>query len=355
MTRATCLPRRARRVYLIALALGILLLVQACQPDKVYRQQAFVFGTLVEIRIWGAGQERARAASQAVLRDFDKLHEILHAWKPGALGRVNQLLATTEWATVSPSTLPIIEQSKRLYSMSDGLFNPAIGRLIALWGFQNDGLPEHPPQQSEIDKLLAAPATMDQVLIDGIRIRASNPSVRLDLGGIGKGYAIDLGIQRLEEHGIHSAIINAGGDLHAIGGKGERPWVIGIRHPRKDGILATVATRDNESVFTSGDYERFFEHQGSRYHHILDPRTGRPARGVTSVTVIHHNATEADAASTALFIAGADAWHAVARKMGIRYVMLVSSDGTVHMNPAMAERIHFEDEPPAVVVSGPLQ
>jgi len=151
-----------------------------------------------------------------------------------------------------------------------------------------------------------------------------------------------MAIQTLQELGIDNAIINAGGDLRAIGKRDNHNWTVGIRHPREKGIIASIEINQDESVFTSGDYERFFEYKKKRYHHIIDPRTGYPAEDVISVTVIHPNATVADAAATALFIAGPQQWHAIARSMGIKLVMMIDDKRNIYMNPAMAQRLMFE-------------
>ena len=175
------------------------------------------------------------------------------------------------------------------------------------------------------------------------------------MGAFAKGYAIDLAIAYLRSWGIENTGINAGGDLRVIGQHGDRPWRIGIRHPREDGVISWLDAEANESIFTSGDYERFYIHAGKRYHHILDPRTGYPAKGTASVTVIHDNAGIADAAATALFIAGPDRWWDIARSMGIHYVMLIDTRGNIHMNPAMAERINFQENSiHHILVSEPL-
>ena len=196
---------------------------------------------------------------------------------------------------------------------------------------------------------------MTDIESKGITIHSRNPDVMLNFGAIAKGYAIDKSIERLKELNINNAIINAGGDLHAIGTHGDRPWAIGIRNPRKEGIIASLKIQNDESVFTSGDYERYFEFNGKRYHHIIDPRTGYPSAGTTSVTVIHSDSSIADAASTALFIAGKDHWYAIAKEIGIKYVMLIDSEGNAYMNPAMKARIHFESEtPPKIILSSPL-
>lgn len=338
-----------------AAALAVLALV-ACAPssDQEYARTLVAFGTLVDIQIYGAEPKRAQAALDAVEDEFEYMHRTWHAWQPSALGRVNTLLATTEWFSVAPSIRPLIIRATALSRASDGLFNPAIGNLVDLWGFHQDGPPSGPPPTpQEVAAAVAQRPSMTDLELDGIRLRSRNPGVSLDFGAFAKGYGIDRTIELLRQFGIRNAIINAGGDLRAIGRHGERRWRIGIRKPRGTGILASVAIDDGESVFTSGDYERYFEHEGTRYHHILDPRTGYPATGVTSVTVIHDQADAADAAATALFVAGLEGWQKVARTMGIRYVMLVDTSGKVYMNPAMAERIQIEADVD-VTVTEPL-
>ena len=120
-------------------------------------------------------------------------------------------------------------------------------------------------------------------------------------------------------------------------------------------MLGTISTSGDESIFTSGDYERHFVWEGRRYHHIIDPRTGYPARGSRSVTIIHPDAATADAAATALFIAGPSEWHTIARQMGIRYVMLVDDEDNIHMNPAMQERVELHNTTGKIILSPPLR
>ncbi len=165
---------------------------------------------------------------------------------------------------------------------------------------------------------------------------------------------MDLAITRLRELGIQNAIINAGGNLRAIGKHGDRPWRIGIRNPRGEGVLASIETRGDESILTSGDYERFYEYQGKRYHHIIDPRSGYPVTGVISVTVIADDAATADAASTALFVAGPQRWREIAKKLGVTQVMLIDGQGRMVVTPAMAKRVRFEVDPSPKVTVAPL-
>ncbi|MCW9024849.1 MAG: FAD:protein FMN transferase [Gammaproteobacteria bacterium] len=319
-------------------------LLSACQPaPKEYKQTLLVFGTLVNITIYDTDASKAAAMIKAISDDLNFMHEAWHPWKPGPLGRTNTLLAQTEWFSANPSVMPLITLGQQLWHDSDGLFNPAIGHLLGLWGYHQDDPPQGPPPSAnEIKKWLSQNPRMSDIETKGIRVRSSNAAVKLDFGAMAKGLAVDRVIEQLKKNGIEHAIVNAGGDLKAIGRHGDRPWRIGIRHPRQDGsVLAAVEVNDSESVFTSGDYERFYTFEGKRYHHIIDPRTGYPAGQSTSVTVIHPQAAVADAAATALFVAGPEQWQDIALKMKLQYVMLVDKHGQVHITPAMAKRIDW--------------
>lgn len=333
----------------------LLLLLAGCSRPALYESKVYVFGTLADISVWGADEKTARAAVDAVAADFQRMHHEWHAWEPGPLVELNAAIAAGQSAPVPSSIVPLIERSQEIYLRSEGLFNAAIGRLLNLWGFQSSERPKGPPPSHEaIAALLAKNPTMtDLELKDGV-LRSTNPTVQLDFGGIAKGYAVELALARLHSFGIDNAIVNAGGGLGVIGRHGDRPWRVGVRHPQGQGVLASLEVRDGEHVHTSGNYERFREHEGLRYAHILDPRTGWPVDSITSCTVISRDGTLADAAATALVIAGRDDWHRLAVKMGIKYVMLVGEDGTVYMNPAMAARVQFGEATPPIVLSAEL-
>ena len=315
-----------------------------------------MFGTLVEFTIRGVETEKAQAAVATVGEDFQRMHTDWHAWKPGELSRLNQQLPDGEFHPVSPFLLPLIQQASELAAQSDDLFNPAIGQLVKLWGFHSDSLPSGaPPSEREILALVDKQPRMADIVIDGDRVSSRNPVVSLDFGGYAKGVALDWAMRRLREMGIKNAIINAGGDLNVIGSHGDRPWKVGVRHPQGKGVLAAVDLSDGEAIYTSGNYERYRQHEGISYSHIIDPRSGMPVQHVASVTVIDTLGARADAAATALSVAGPHDWYRIARQMGLKYVMLVDEQGRVYMNPAMANRIKFENpEPQQAVISDPL-
>ncbi|AKH20593.1 FAD:protein FMN transferase [Sedimenticola thiotaurini] len=337
--------------------LALLLFLAGCdQSPPDFKGKFLAFGTLVDISIAGVSQQEAQAATDIIENDFKRMHRSWHAWDPGPLGRVNKLLETGGTFSAPPSVLPLIIRGAELSEKSDGLFNPAIGRLIDAWGFHsNDPAGHRPPPQATIDQFLADAPSMSDLHIDGIRMRSSNPAVKLDFGAFGKGYGIDLAVEHLKDLGIQNTILNAGGDLRAIGSHNGQPWRIAIRNPSGEGVLGVIETQGNESIFTSGDYERNFTWEGKRYHHIIDPRTGYPAVGTRSVTVIHNDATTADAAATALFIAGPSRWYEIAQRMGVGYVLLVDTEGTLHMNPAMQTRVALTDTNHTIKLSPPLR
>jgi thiamine biosynthesis lipoprotein len=339
---------------LLAMAL-VVLTVSACKREQpVYNTRFLAFGTLVDLSIIGVSRDTANRASQALEQDFAFMHHAWHAWDPGPLGRVNQLIRKGETFSAPPSVLPLLKLAQRFSEQSGGLFNPAIGHLIDLWGFHTDDPECRPPPPPEaIRNLVRSNPSMGDLTLDGILMHSNNPDVKLDFGAFGKGYGIDLAIAHLREMGIHNAIVNAGGDLRAIGDRDGQPWRIAVRRP-SGGVFATLEVSGDESVFTSGDYERYFVYEGETYHHIIDPRTGYPARGSRSVTVVHSDAATADAAATALFVAGPEQWVEVARGMGIKQVLLLDVAGTIHMTPAMAQRVKFLDREPDIKLSPPL-
>ncbi len=331
----------------------IALLCACSQPtdrQSVYEEQLYVFGTLIDISIQGETEEKARQAVAAISQQFNTMHQQWHAWQPSRLTDINQALADGESITLIKSEKKFIQQVSELSISSNHLFNPAIGHLIGLWGFLSDERSKQPPAKSSIKELITAHPTMADLNFSNLELSSKNPHVKLDFGGIAKGYAVDLAINKLKSLGIHNAIVNTGGDLRAIGSKGQQPWRIGIRHPRQTAPLAFIETQGDEAIFTSGDYERYFTYKQQRYHHVIDPLTGYPATGATSVTVICNNGLLADTAATALLIAGPEKWQTIALAMGVDQVMLVDNQGTVYMTSKMAKRVHFMEKPVRQIV-----
>jgi len=339
-----------RRRFLLAVLVAVLAGCGAA--PGLYQERIYVFGTLVDVTLWGVTPEQGRQAVADLDRTFQTQHHEWHAWKPGALTELNAAIARGEAGQATPHLIRLIELSQRLAAQSDDLFNPALGHLIRLWGFHSDELPAGgPPPREAIEAWLAERPRMEDVTVDGDLVRSSNPAVMLDFGAIAKGYAVDLAVERLRARGVANALVNAGGGMTALGQREGRPWRVGVRHPQGGGVLAALELHDGESVHTSGNYERYSEHEGIRYGHLIDPRTGYPGRQIVSATVIHDDGAVADAAATALVLAGLADWQRIAHQMGVRLAMVVDEGGTVHMPPAMAARVRFTGDPPPVQLS----
>jgi thiamine biosynthesis lipoprotein len=337
--------------------LWLAILLTACTPP-LHKQQSYVFGTLVEVTVYGEDEARAQQATDAVLHEFDRMHRTFHAWEPGLLEDLNAAITKASPAhparvEVSPELAAMLSDATRLAGLGDNLFNPAIGNLIRLWGFHTDTFEPHLPDPQAVARLVAARPQLSDLRISGNQVETGNAAVRIDLGGYAKGYALDRAAAILKAQGVHNALVNIGGNILALGQKGGKPWKVGIQHPRRAGALATLALRDGEAIGTSGDYQRFFEVAGKRYCHLIDPRTGQPADQAQAVTVIAHGphaGTLSDVASKPLFIAGPTDWPRMAAKMGIDEVLFVAADGSLAATRAMQARATWENPAPAVRV-----
>lgn len=307
---------RARGWLIAAVACAVFACTRHAPPES---DRFLSMGTLVEVTLREADPDRRMAALQRARATFDDATENWHGWGTGELARVNDT-----GAAPTADLASLIDRADAIARTSGGLFEPRLGALVELWGF-HDG--ERAPGPPPDDTAIAA---------------ARTNRTRIDLGAIAKGATVGVVLDALRAEGITHALVDAGGDLAALGDAGGRPWRIGIRDPRGNGIIAGLELRADEAVFTSGDYERRFEWDGISYHHLLDPRTGRPANASASVTVVHDDPAVADAAATALFVAGDD-WPRVARSIGVDTVMRVTSDGRIEATAEFIARATISD------------
>ncbi|MDD3326883.1 MAG: FAD:protein FMN transferase [Zoogloea sp.] len=345
---------RAAGARLLAL-LALVALLAGCGRERLHQQESYVFGTRVELLTWDASEDKARSAMAEVLREFDRLHRAYHAWEPSELTALNTAIAAgKQGIPVSPELAAMLADAQQLAATGDQLFNPALGQLIALWGFHTDTFTPHRPDPARLAALVAAHPQMADLTIAGTTVTSRNPAVQLDLGGYGKGYALDRAAAILKARGVGNALINIGGNVLALGSKGEAPWRVGIQHPREPRPLASLPLRDGEAIGTSGDYQRFFEMDGERYCHLLDPRSGRPARGTQAVTVLitprPGAGTLSDAASKPVYLGG-DAWRDYARRFGIEHALRVDAAGRIQVTRPLHDRLQYGDgiPPPSVV------
>src|SRR5690625_80580 len=338
---------RLTAALLIAAAACALLSCSASE-QRTEQHEIAAFGTRIELTLRADRHTDSAQAVAAVDRMFQRMHRQWHAWQPGMLGDINAAIAAGRPIQISQQTRTIMQRAARLEEKSDGLFNPAMGRLFALWGFHSDARPTGPPpDRDEIRQRIDPPPSMADLSFKDNMLSSTSPAVQLDFGAFLAGVAAENALTILGQHGITHAIVNIGGDLGVVGTGTRRAWRTAVQHPDGQGRkhLAHIDLKDGEFVFTSGNYHRYRQHEGLRYGHLIDPRSGYPAGSVQSVTVIDTRGGRADAAATALAVAGADEWQAVARRMGVEQVLRAEADGTVVVTRAMAHRIKWQQAP----------
>ena len=323
--------------------------LSSCGKAPLHQQESFVFGTRVELLIAGLDEAKARPAAAAVLREFDRLHRTYHAWQPSELSDLNAAIAAGQAIEVTPEMAALVADAQKFSALGEGLFDPGIGRLIGLWGFQSDEFKPVLPDQTALAQWRSSKPGIATISVVGQSISSSNPQVALDLGGYLKGVALDRAAALLKAQGVNNALINIGGNVMALGSKNGEPWRVGIQHPRQPGPLATVELHDGEAIGTSGDYQRFFELDGKRYCHLLDPRSGEPVQHTQALTVLITPQSAAgmlsDAASKPLFIAGPD-WPLLAKKLSVDQVLRVDANGHIQVSAALQHRLTFIGSPP---------
>ncbi len=279
-------------------------------PEPLVRTR-FLLGTYVTVKVYGS-------VPPGVLEEF--FSEVKRISEKYSLESKNSYISKLNRGEVSldRETLGLLDFAKEIWRLSRGAFDPTVGRLKLLWGFNEK---PHLPSPQEIRRVLSF-VGLEKLRWEGEKM--ASRGVVLDFSGFAKGYAVDRGARVLLQKGIRSALIDAGGDIRVIGTKpGGAPWRIGIKNPRGPGIVKVLEVKD-AAVATSGDYENFFEKDGIRYHHLLDPRTGYPARGFQSVTVVSRTCMEADALATAIFVAGPVLGKKIAREASVRAVLINS-------------------------------
>ncbi|KAF2957549.1 hypothetical protein AS159_07755 [Thermotoga sp. Ku-13t] len=324
-------------VSLVSVVLIIFLTSFLKSPPSYYELTGFTLGTYCRIVV--SSKKGSKVLAQVIFNELDRIYKKFNPNDPASV--ISRINASNDWVDIDEETFVLLDAAVRLSKLTNGAFDPTLGELIRLWGFDKiaETIPSRVPSPKEIEEALKHAGT-DKLELDfqRRRVRLLN-GAKLDLGGIAKGYALDRAYQVAKEVDKDcTGFVEAGGDIRILGPKfGSRPWVIGVRNPRQGDAVIAYLYLTSGAVATSGDYERYFEIGGVRYHHILDPRTGFPARGAISVTVVADNAVTADALSTAGFVMGTEWEYVVLEfpKFGGN-VLMVTEDGSIRRSPAMA-------------------
>ena len=338
-----------RRAFLLFLLSFTSCFLASCDKEPLYNTQSYVFGTLVDISIYGETELAAQEISNQIIRDFQALHNRLHAWRPSELKSLNRAFALGKTPVkIKPDLAAMIADATQLSAQSNGAFNPAIGGLIQAWGFQQDEFKPITIDDNKLKNLVETNPQMADIVIENDKAFSNNPHVQLDFGGYAKGYALDLAIINLRKQGVKNALINVGGNIIALGQHGDKPWRVGIQHPRKPNAIAVLNLDSGWAIGTSGDYQRYFDLDGKRYCHIINPATGYPVQNMQAVTVLIAPQANAgvmsDVASKPIFIANADARAEAAKSMGVENFLIIESTDKIWLSSAMAKRITWLDQ-----------
>ena len=287
-----------------------------------------IMGTRIYVELWAEDneQQRGEQAIDAVMDEMRHIDESMSVYKPTSeVSRVNAL-AAQQPVKISAELFKLLTTALEYSRITEGAFDITYASVGYLYDFR-----EHKrPTEQQIESALPA-VNYRHVLLDPATstVRFSQPGVRIDLGGIAKGYSVDCGIDVLKARGFTHALVNAGGDSRVIGDRFGKPWVIGIRHPdHPDQVITRVPLTDS-AFSTSGDYERYFDEGGVRYHHIIDPRTGHSASKVRSATVIAPTATRTDGLSKTAFVLGPDEALRIYNGLPDVDAILVAPDGRI--------------------------
>ncbi|MCL4781363.1 MAG: FAD:protein FMN transferase [Gammaproteobacteria bacterium] len=260
-------------------------------------------GTRVEIQVWMDEEPKARQLIAAGMAEFDRIEAAMSTYRESSeISAVNRGAASAP-VVVSAELLELVQRSLALSVRTGGAFDITYDSVGYLYDFRA----RERPAEADIAKNIAA-IDYRHVLPDAGKstIRFTQPGTRINLGGIAKGYACEQVVALLRKAGVTNALVNAGGDTRLLGDRRGKPWVVGIRDPDDESKWVTRLALDDEAISTSGDYERYFEEDGVRYHHILDPESGKPVAGVRSVTIIGPDATLTDGLSTSVFVLGVE-------------------------------------------------
>jgi len=286
-----------------------------------------MMGTEVRVELWAGDTARGRALQDAAFEEVARLDRMMNPLNAGsALSRINREAGDSP-VPLSAELFQVLQRALHYSRLSGGAFDVSFASAGRLYDYRGETAPD-------AHLLEQARESIDyrDILIDpeARTIRFGRSAMALDLGGIAKGYAVDRAIEILSRGGITSAVVSAGGDSRILGDLGDRPRMIGIRHPRREGEFAAVIPLADTAISTSGDYERFFVRDGVRYHHILDPATGKSADTLQSVSIIAPRAVDSDALSTTVFVLGLEPGLALVNSLPGIDAVIVDSNGKLH-------------------------
>jgi len=319
---------------LCCIALSLILCLPLNAMADWYRQEAAIMGTAINVELWHEDAEQGRVLTQSVMDEMQRIDDLMSTYKPESkLSAVNANAANAP-VHVSTELFTLIEHALDFSQVTSGAFDITYASAGQHYDYRTGKKPDKQQLQTALPAINYRHIKLDS---QQSTVEFLYPGVRIDLGGIAKGYAVDRSIGMLQDAGVSNALVSAGGDTRVIGKRWDRPWNVGIRNPRsKDSIVSMIPLEDS-AISTSGDYERYFEEDGVRYHHILNPGTGKSAHEIHSSSIIGSIATDTDALSTSVFVLGVERGLQLINSIPDTEAVIIDNTGRMHYSTGLAQ------------------
>ncbi|GFE84703.1 FAD:protein FMN transferase [Steroidobacter agaridevorans] len=318
---------------LLSTVLALFVLAQPARAEWIERVEDGIMGTRIVVELWASDKAQGNAAIEAVLAEMRRVDEGMSTYKPTSELSIVNARAAQEPIEISAELFDLLSTALDYSRLTDGAFDITYASVGYMYDFRKHVHPDEKQIAAALPGINYRHVELDR---KNSTVHFARPGVRVDLGGIGKGHAVDRGIAVLQARGIDRALVTAGGDSRIIGDRFGQPWVVGIRHPdRKDEVIARIPLED-AALSTSGDYERYFDENGVRYHHIIDPKTGHSASKVRSATIIGPTATRTDGLSKTAFVLGPEKAIEIYNRLDDIDAVLVTPEGKVLYTKGLA-------------------
>ena len=321
----------SRRHYI---ALSLLLCLPFNAMADWYHQEAAIMGTAINVELWHENAEQGRALTQSVMEEMQRIDNLMSTYKPESeLSAVNARAANAP-VPVSSELFTLIKHALNFSDVTSGAFDITYASAGQHYDYRTGNKPDEQQLQAALSAIDYRHVKLDP---QKSTVEFLNPGVRIDLGGIAKGYAVDRSIAILRSAGVNNALVSAGGDTRVIGKRWDRPWNVGIRNPRDKDSIVSMIPLENSAISTSGDYERYFEEDGVRYHHILNPGTGKSTHEIHSSSIIGNVATDTDALSTSVFVLGVEKGLQLINSIPDTEAVIIDNKGRMHYSEGLAQ------------------
>jgi thiamine biosynthesis lipoprotein len=305
-------------------------------------------GTEVSVYFWLEDEAGGDAVIEAIFAEVDRINALMSTYvEESRISDINRR-AADEPVAAGEELFQLIRRSLDISVLTRGAFDITYESVGQHYDFRERRRPDDATVEAEREHINFRYVKLDQ---GKGTVRFEEPGVRINLGGIAKGYVVERGVDILRRHGVKYGVVTAGGDSRLLGDRRGRPWMIGIRHPREDGEVAISVPLEDEAISTSGDYERYFDEDGTRYHHIIKPSSGRPVEGIHSATVIGPDAVMTDALSTSVFVMGVDDGLKLIGCLPDYEAIVIDAEGEIFYSTGLADPGSIADDAPLSTVS----